>query len=124
VDTPEALFALQDELIERFGEFPEPVALLIQLTRLRIYGEMAKVARIKQSPGRIEMVLSLESTTALDVPSFMEWTMPLGRKLGVGQDNGALKLSLSGRMPVVELLNDADTVLEELVKRLSHAVAK
>ena len=50
--------------------------------------------------------------------------MPLGRKLGVGQDNGALKLSLSGRMPVVELLNDADTVLEELTKRLAHAAVK
>ncbi|QUE86723.1 transcription-repair coupling factor [Exiguobacterium alkaliphilum] len=124
VDTPEALFALQDELIERFGEFPEPVALLIQLTRLRIYGEMARVARIKQVPGRVEIVLTMESTTALDVPSFMEWTMPLGRKLGVGQDNGALKLSLSGRMPVVELLNDADTVLEELTKRLAHAAVK
>ncbi|MCC5893759.1 transcription-repair coupling factor [Exiguobacterium sp.] len=121
VDTPEALFALQDELIERFGEFPEPVALLIQLTRLRIYGEMARVARIKQVPGRVEIVLTLESTQALDVSSFMEWTMPLGRKLGVGQDNGALKLSLSGRMPVVELLNDADAVLEELTKRLAHA---
>ncbi|WP_214877008.1 transcription-repair coupling factor [Exiguobacterium sp. CH10] len=125
VDTPNALFALQDELIERFGEFPEPVALLIQLTRLRIYGELAKVSRIKQTPGRIEIVLSKDSTTALDVPSFMEWTMPLGRKLGIGQEDGALKLSLSGRMPLTELLNDADTVLEELTKRLvGDAVAK
>ncbi len=51
--------------------------------------------------------------------------MPLGRKLGVGQEDGALKLSLSGRMPLTELLNDADTVLEELMKRLvGDAVAK
>ena len=125
VDTPEALFALQDELIERFGEFPEPVALLIQLTRLRIYAELAKVSRLKQIPGRIEMVLSLESTKALDLSSFMSWTMPLGRKLGVGQENGALKLSLSGRFPVEELLTDADSILEELTKRLmTHANAE
>ncbi|HXF65572.1 MAG TPA: transcription-repair coupling factor [Burkholderiales bacterium] len=54
-ETPEALDALREELVDRFGPLPEPARALIECHRLRILGRSLGVARIDASDSAIQL---------------------------------------------------------------------
>ncbi|KOP28404.1 transcription-repair coupling factor [Exiguobacterium sp. BMC-KP] len=119
VDTVDSLEQLETEMLERFGEFPDEVARLIQLTRMRIFAERARVERVKQTEPKIEIVLSLQSTQQLDVADFVKWTVPLGRGLGMGQQEQKLVLTLNrNKQSTQQMTMQAEQLLAELDRRL------
>ncbi len=119
VDTPESLESLETEMLERFGEFPTEVARLIQLTRMRIFAERARVERVKQTDPKIEIVLSEQTTQTLDVADFVKWTVPIGRGLGMGQEEGKLVLTLNrGKQTVQQMTEQAERLLAEIDRRI------
>ncbi|WP_114572223.1 transcription-repair coupling factor [Exiguobacterium flavidum] len=123
VDTPESLEALQDELLERFGEFPGEVARLIQLTRMRIYAERARIEKVKQTDAKIEIVLTPETTERLDMSDFVKWSVPLGRGLGMGQQEGKLLLTFNQQQKAAigTLVDQAEQALAEIDRRMALA---
>jgi transcription-repair coupling factor (superfamily II helicase) len=54
-ETPEALDALREELVDRFGPLPEPARALVEAHRLRILGRPLGVARIDASESAIQL---------------------------------------------------------------------
>jgi transcription-repair coupling factor (superfamily II helicase) len=54
-DTPEALEAMTEELVDRFGELPPPARTLIDCHRLRILGRPLGVARVDASDSTIQI---------------------------------------------------------------------
>ncbi|MCY1692680.1 helicase-related protein [Exiguobacterium sp. SL14] len=115
VDTVDSLEQLETEMLERFGEFPDEVARLIQLTRMRIFAERARVERVKQTDPKIEIILSLQSTQQLDVADFVKWTVPLGRGLGMGQQEQKLVLTLNrNKQSTQQMTMQAEQLLAEL----------
>jgi transcription-repair coupling factor (superfamily II helicase) len=54
-ETPEALDALREELIDRFGILPEPARALVECHRLRILGKPFGIARIDASDTAIQL---------------------------------------------------------------------
>ena len=119
VDTPESLESLESEMLERFGEFPVEVARLIQLTRMRIFAERARIERVKQTDPKIEIVLSAQTTQSLDVADFVKWTVPIGRGLGMGQEDGKLVLTLNrGKQTLQQTTEQAERLLAEIDRRI------
>ena len=53
--TLEALEALREELIDRFGNLPEPARALIECHRLRVLGEPLGIARIDAAETAIQL---------------------------------------------------------------------
>jgi len=92
---------------------------LIQLTRMRIFAERARVERVKQTDPKIEIVLSLQATQQLDVADFVKWTVPLGRGLGMGQQEQKLVLTLNrNKQSTQQMTMQAEQLLAELDRRL------
>ncbi|MBI3045477.1 MAG: transcription-repair coupling factor [Betaproteobacteria bacterium] len=54
-ETPEALEALREELVDRFGALPDPARALVECHRLRILGKPLGIARIDASDAAIQL---------------------------------------------------------------------
>lgn len=59
LDTHEAADKLEEEMIDRFGEYPEEVAFLLMVGRLKMDGDFALIETIKRTIGVHEDNLSL-----------------------------------------------------------------
>lgn len=59
---------LQDELIDRFGEYPQEVADLLTVGLMKMHSERALVETIKRENKRIALTFSSESTEELPLP--------------------------------------------------------
>lgn len=54
---------LRDDLIDRFGEYPQPVANLLMVDKLKMRADYAQVEQIKKRADHLEVVLSPAGTT-------------------------------------------------------------
>jgi transcription-repair coupling factor (superfamily II helicase) len=54
-DSTEALTAMQEELVDRFGPLPEPAQALVESHRLRILGHPLGVARLDATPEHVQV---------------------------------------------------------------------
>ncbi|EKK20101.1 Transcription-repair coupling factor [Fructilactobacillus florum 2F] len=54
---------LRDDLVDRFGEYPQPVANLLMVDKLKMRADYAQVEQIKKRADHLEVVLSPAVTT-------------------------------------------------------------
>jgi transcription-repair coupling factor (superfamily II helicase) len=92
--TLEDVQELQEEMIDRFGEFPDEVAYLFQLSELKVYARMAGVETIKQSKNEINIIVSEEDSSQIDGQKLFEVSSQFGRMVGLGMDGSKLKMVL------------------------------
>lgn len=59
---------LQDELIDRFGDYPQEVADLLTIGQLKMYSDLALVDTIKRGKGKVTVTFSKEGTQSLPLP--------------------------------------------------------
>src|SRR5690606_11747336 len=53
IKTMEDLTDLQDEMIDRFGDYPEPVALLFSISRIKVHCLISGVELVKRDQNEI-----------------------------------------------------------------------
>ncbi len=92
--TLEDVQELQEEMIDRFGEFPDEVAYLFQLSELKVYARMAGVETIKQSKNEINILVSEEDSSQIDGQKIFEVSSQFGRMVGLGMEGSKLKMVL------------------------------
>ncbi|WP_445492790.1 transcription-repair coupling factor [Niallia sp. 03133] len=90
----EELSELQEEMIDRFGDYPAEVAYLFKLTEMKVYGKQAGVELIKQTKEEVLILLSEESSNLLDGQKIFEKSSKYGRMIGLGMDGKKLKMVL------------------------------
>ncbi|MER2063873.1 MAG: transcription-repair coupling factor, partial [Alkalibacterium sp.] len=59
---------LQDELIDRFGDYPQPVADLLSVGQLKMYSETALIETIKRENTTVTVTFSAEGTRKYPLP--------------------------------------------------------
>jgi transcription-repair coupling factor (superfamily II helicase) len=67
-ESEEDYVELQDELIDRFGEYPQEVADLLTVGLLKMYSEKALIETIKRENNRLAVSFSAEGTKELALP--------------------------------------------------------
>ena len=98
VATEENVDDLKDELIDRFGEYPKEVELLLLISELRMYGRNSGIELVKQQQkNEISMFISEKATKELDGAKLFGIIQPFGRNVGLGQTNGRIKITLYTR---------------------------
>ncbi|MGP7819511.1 transcription-repair coupling factor [Niallia sp. 01092] len=90
----EELSELQEEMIDRFGDYPAEVAYLFKLTEMKVYGKQAGVEIIKQTKEEVLILISEESSNLLDGQKIFEKSSKYGRMIGLGMDGKKLKMVL------------------------------
>jgi transcription-repair coupling factor (superfamily II helicase) len=94
LETFEELNDLQDELIDRFGEFPIEVGYLCQIAYIKILAKAEKVELIKQTKFEVSMYLSEEASTKVDGGKLFQLCNSFGRGIGLGMEGMKLKITL------------------------------
>ncbi|MFY4777232.1 transcription-repair coupling factor [Metabacillus sp. RGM 3146] len=85
---------LQEEMIDRFGDFPKEVDYLFKAAEMKARSLREKIESIKQVKNTVTMVMAAEASNAIDGQKLFELSNLFGRNVGLGMDGGKLKISL------------------------------
>lgn len=118
LETVEALDELQDDLIDRFGEYPAEVTHLLAIGEIKMNGDRALLERIRKSNGVITVVLSKAGTKLFSVEQLFEalGQTKLKATLGVEKEQMHIKLTIPNEMKTLVWLNE----LQAFVAALRH----
>jgi transcription-repair coupling factor (superfamily II helicase) len=85
---------LQEEMVDRFGEYPNEVAFLFQIAEMKVYAQFSKVELIKQVKQEVTILVSETGSVGIDVGKIVQVSNKYGRMVGMGQDGKKFKLVL------------------------------
>lgn len=113
VEDTEQLMDIKDELIDRFGDYPEEVSRLLDMMEIKVHALHAGVTSVKDTGKEIDMVLSESSTNEINGEVLFKETMPLGRALKVGVQENKMKVVLTKQNNWLDNLKFLAKCLEE-----------
>ncbi|GAA0371025.1 transcription-repair coupling factor [Alkalibacterium iburiense] len=82
---------LQDELIDRFGEYPQEVADLLSVGLLKLHSERALIETIKRENAKVTVTFSSEGTKAMPLPEVFKALKDISLKTDM-QGEGSLQI--------------------------------
>lgn len=97
VESEEEYSELVDEMIDRFGDLPLEVDLLLRLSRMKVWGRFCDVESIKQKKSQIEIRLSPAGTAKTDGAKLLSESMEFGRAVGFSMNGNQLVLTVDER---------------------------
>ncbi|MCM3740048.1 transcription-repair coupling factor [Oceanobacillus luteolus] len=108
---------LQDELIDRFGDYPEEVEHLFTVSKLRLHGRKERVEFITEKKKQLEMLLEENRSQMVDGAKLFELANSFGRNVQLGTENNRLKIVITWTR---ETERKRYEVAEELIKKLAN----
>lgn len=94
IDSEKSYRELQDQLIDRFGEFPDEVADLLDIALIRHYGLASGVTTIKQKNPWLEIWFDTEASQVLKGPKIFEALQDVKLRAEMKMEKQKLKVSL------------------------------
>lgn len=83
---------LQEEMIDRFGEYPEEVGYLFKIAEIKVFAMKLGVESIKQVKDEVTILLSEEASSTINGQKVVQLSTPYGRMVGLGMEGKRLKL--------------------------------
>ncbi|MEH7080869.1 TRCF domain-containing protein, partial [Bacillus velezensis] len=117
VETFDELNDVQDELMDRFGEFPVEVGYLCQVAHIKLLANAEKIELIKQVKSEVSIYFSEAASANIDGGKLFKLCNSYGRGIGLGMEGTKLKITLEvkGKKPA-----DWLTTLEGLITGLKN----
>lgn len=84
---------IQEELVDRFGDYPEEVANLIHLTKIRAIAKQQRVENIREIKQKIVLTIEEDASQAIDGEKLFIHASSKGRMIQLGTDNKKLKVT-------------------------------
>ncbi|AEP89127.1 transcription-repair coupling factor [Bacillus subtilis subsp. subtilis str. RO-NN-1] len=94
VATIEEKNELQDEMIDRFGNYPKEVEYLFTVAEMKVYARKERVELIKQDKDAVRLTISEEASAEIDGQKLFELGNQYGRQIGLGMEGKKLKISI------------------------------
>ncbi|MBP2242588.1 transcription-repair coupling factor (superfamily II helicase) [Cytobacillus eiseniae] len=85
---------LNEEMLDRFGEYPDEVSYLFQMTEMKVIGEQIGIEIIKQSKNEVLILLSEKMSANIDGQQIFQKASKYGRTVGLGMEGKKLKIVL------------------------------
>lgn len=101
VATIEEKNELQDEMIDRFGNYPKEVEYLFTVAEMKVYARQERVELIKQDKDAVRLTISEEASAEIDGQKLFELGNQYGRQIGLGMEGKKLKISIQTKATVV-----------------------
>lgn len=98
IDSEESYRQLQDQLIDRFGEFPDEVADLLEIALIKHYGLSAGLERVKQRTDWVSISFNEKVTPKLQGAKIFELLQdtPLKAKVAIEENKLTVALNVQG----------------------------
>jgi transcription-repair coupling factor (superfamily II helicase) len=118
IDTMEDVEELQEEMLDRFGEYPDEVAYLFQIAEIKVYAKQNRVESIKQNKQQVDILFNEAASKDVQIQRLAKLGDKYGRVYGFGMEGEKLKIVLyiKGLKPQEWLM-----ILLETLKELSNA---
>ncbi|RDU34824.1 transcription-repair coupling factor [Neobacillus piezotolerans] len=97
IDGIEDLNELEEELKDRFGEYPDEVSYLFNVAEIKIHALNAGVESIKQVKDTITILLNEKGSSEIPGDAIVSVTFPYGRRAGFGMDGKKFWITLNIR---------------------------
>lgn len=119
LETIDMLDELQDDLMDRFGEYPDEVSHLLAVGELKMNGDRALLERIRKQEQLIIITLSKVGTKAYTVEELFKSLSKTKLKatLGVEKEQMHLKLTIPKEMKTMVWLNEIHKFVADLRKQ-------
>lgn len=83
---------LKEELIDRFGDFPQEVENLFIVTSLKMHAKKERVESIMERNKKIEVLIEESRSSQIDGSKLFELANEFGRNVNLGTENNKLKI--------------------------------
>ncbi len=112
---------LQEEMIDRFGEYPVEVEYLFHIARIKVFAIQERVELIKQDKETIMMLIEDEASNQIDGQKLFDLSNKYPRIVGLGMEGSRLKLTVNTKglgvekwlAIITDLLNGLSQVKKE-----------
>jgi len=94
---------LQDEMIDRFGEYPLEVSYLFLIAEIKVFALLVGVESIKQAKDEVTILLSEEKSSTMDGHKVFQLTNQYGRMIGLGMEGNKFKMVLYVKKTALEM---------------------
>ncbi|RYM04890.1 transcription-repair coupling factor [Sporolactobacillus sp. THM7-7] len=85
---------LEDELIDRFGDYPREVADLFRVAALRVMAEKLMIEEIRQNEAELTILFSEAGWKSLDRESLFKAISRMGPGVGLGSSGQKMKMTI------------------------------
>jgi transcription-repair coupling factor (superfamily II helicase) len=107
------IYDLKDEMIDRFGMFPEEVEYLFAISRIKVMAKQARIESIAQKKQEVTFLFSEKAGEVVDIPKLFEGVSKLGRDVRLGSDGEKVKIVLDAKKySQKQLCEQLETILE------------
>lgn len=112
IETLEDISDIQDELIDRFGEYPEEVGFLLLISKLKIVAREEKMESITQEKDSCTLLMAEEASEHVDGAKLFELINQIGKSISLGTVGKKLKMVLKTKaLKDVEILETCEKIL-------------
>ncbi|MBA4538426.1 transcription-repair coupling factor [Bacillus aquiflavi] len=92
--TLEDVAELKEEMVDRFGDYPDEVGYLFQVAEMKVLGMEAGVESIKQVKQEVTILLSEQGSNQIDGQKIFQLSNKYRKIIGLGMDGNKLKMVL------------------------------
>ena len=112
---------VQDDLIDRFGDYPDEVSNLLEIGLLKMDADKALVDQIFQKKDEITIVFSKKATTRLSGSQFLAAVSQTKLSTTMNVDNLQMKITIKKKadQPLAQIILEMQNLLSEIAKMLS-----
>lgn len=115
-ETMDQLRDIKDELMDRFNDYPEEVAQLLDSVEIKIHLLHVGVQYVKDKGKSIEILLTQQGTEQMDGEALFKNSEALGRSMKVGVESGCMKVTLTKGKQWLDNLKFLAKTLEESLR--------
>lgn len=116
IQTEQELMDVQDELTDRYGDYPVEVERLLQIVEIKVNALQFGITDVKEQSKVIEINVSQASTDRIDGERLFKATESFGRELQISVVDGRIKLALKKRGNWLQSLVQLMRTIQESLK--------
>lgn len=92
VQTLEDIEELQDEMLDRFGEYPDEVTYLFQIAEMKVYALLTGVGVVKQGKQEVTILVNERASSVIDGEKIFKVSSQFGRMVSLGMEGQRFKM--------------------------------
>lgn len=105
---------LQDEMMDRYGEYPEEVSYLFDVAKIKVYGMNVHAESVLQKKSEVEILISEKFSEIIDGAKVFKLANEYGKMIRLGTEGKKLKVVINGsQVKTAQLL---ETIRDFLMK--------
>ena len=120
IENEDQLHEVEDDLIDRFGDYGEPVANLLKISQLKMFSDYALVDKIHQNQPKITITFSPRAGTEFSSKELLEAIAQTKFRATINTENDRYQIQLTVQPNMTKWLDGLIALVKQLSKTRHH----